>query len=66
MSALHFPMQRKQFIGIARRARHSGSIEIRGPEERQDAERTSETGACGALPVYYRRVARNMEERCHS
>jgi uncharacterized protein YndB with AHSA1/START domain len=37
VSAIHFPMQRKQLIGIARRVEHSGNIETRGPEERQDA-----------------------------
>jgi uncharacterized protein YndB with AHSA1/START domain len=35
--AIHFPMQRKQLIGIARRAEHSGNTGTRGREERQDA-----------------------------
>ena len=66
MSAIHFPMQRKQFIGIARRARHSGSIEIRGPEERQDAERSVANGCVRRCRSMTAAVARNMEERCHS
>ncbi len=37
VSAIHFPMQRKQLIGIARRAEHPGKIETRSPEERQAA-----------------------------
>jgi hypothetical protein len=37
VSAIHFPMQRKQLLGIASRAEHSGNIKTRGPEERQDA-----------------------------
>jgi hypothetical protein len=35
VSAIHFVMQRKQLIGIARRAEHPGNLEARGPEERQ-------------------------------
>ena len=35
--AIHFPMQRKQLIGIAKRAGQSGVIEPRTPAERQDA-----------------------------
>jgi hypothetical protein len=37
VSAIHSPMQRKQLIGIARRAEHPGDIETRSPGERQDA-----------------------------
>jgi hypothetical protein len=37
VSAIHSAMQRKQLVGIARRAEHSGNIETRGPEARQDA-----------------------------
>ena len=37
VSAIHFPMQRKQLMGIARRVEHPRNIEIQGPEERQGA-----------------------------
>jgi hypothetical protein len=38
VSAIHFPMQRKQLIGIATRAEHSGNIETRGPEDLEVTE----------------------------
>ena len=37
VSVMHIVMQRKQLIGIARRAEHPGNVETRGPEERRDA-----------------------------
>jgi hypothetical protein len=37
VSAIHFPMQRQQLIGIARRAEHARNIESQGPEERRGA-----------------------------
>jgi hypothetical protein len=37
VSAIHFPMQRKQLMGIARRAEQPRDIETRGPEERRGA-----------------------------
>ena len=37
VSVIHFLMQRKQLIEIARHAEHPGNVETRGPEERQDA-----------------------------
>jgi hypothetical protein len=37
VSAIHFPMQRKQLMGIARRAEQPRAIETQGPEERRGA-----------------------------
>ena len=37
VGAIHFVMQRKQLIGIARRAEQSVNVETSGPRERQDA-----------------------------
>jgi hypothetical protein len=44
VSAIHFPMQRKQLMGIARRAEHHRTIETQGSEERHGAAK--EEGRC--------------------
>jgi hypothetical protein len=44
VSAIHFPMQRKQLMGIARRAEHPRTIETQGSEERHGAAK--EEGRC--------------------
>jgi hypothetical protein len=64
VSAIHFPMQRKQLIGIKRRVEHPGNIETEVPtnDRMPTGNLTNSTGDQSRT----RAAARKVEERCHS